>query len=591
MPRKRLVWQIFPPFLFIILIALVAISWLFVQTLDDFSRQEARQSLEAQGALVVHQVRKPLLEGRTATLDKLSKILGEQSGTRLTIILPTGHVIADSQNAPQTMENHGERPEVKIALTGQIGETTRYSDTLQQEMIYIALPVIEELKIIGCVRAALPISNITGTMQSVLYQVINSGIVIAIAAAMVSLWLARRISHPLEEMKRGAVRFSKGELDRRLPIYKGEELGGLAHAMNQMAAQLDERIQAEVRQRNEQDAVLASMIEGVLAVDNQEKILRLNQTAATLLDIDLKEAVGQKVQEIIRKPELQQFITQSLASQNSIEADMTLVDQGEERSLQAHGTPLCGGDGQKIGALIVVHDITRLRRLENLRRDFVANVSHELKTPITAIKGAVETLLGGANENPHDSKRFLEIANRQTDRLNAIIEDLLALSRLERDAEATGIKRETEHLLPILESAIQSCAKTAATKEVLVKLFCSKELTARVNAALLEQAIINLVDNAIKYSAVEKRVTVEGWQDGDQVQIKVQDRGHGIPAEHLPRLFERFYRVDTARSRAIGGTGLGLSIVKHIIQAHNGEVTVHSTQGEGSIFTISLPVI
>jgi two-component system phosphate regulon sensor histidine kinase PhoR len=269
---------------------------------------------------------------------------------------------------------------------------------------------------------------------------------------------------------------------------------------------------------------------------------------------------------------------------------MTLLYQREERFLQTHGTPLRGSDGQTIGALIVVHDVTRLRRLENLRRDFVGNVSHELRTPITAIKGAVETLLAGANESPEDNQRFLEIANRQADRLNAIIEDLLSLSRLERDAESEEIDRTRERLLPILESALQSCSSIAKTRDVDVKLFCSEELEANVNSALLEQAIVNLVDNAIKYSESRKIVTLEGWQEGDHVMIKVQDRGQGIAKEHLPRLFERFYRVDAARSRAIGGTGLGLAIVKHIVQAHDGGVTVHSTPGEGSVFTISLPV-
>ena len=213
-----------------------------------------------------------------------------------------------------------------------------------------------------------------------------------------------------------------------------------------------------------------------------------------------------------------------------------------------------------------------------------------MRTPITAIKGAVETLLAGANESPEESQRFLEIANRQSDRLNAIIEDLLSLSRLERDAESDEIGRMQESLLPILESALQSCVSIAKTREVEVNLFCSEDLVANVNGALLEQAVINLVDNAIKYSENKKIVTVEGWQEGEQVMIKVQDRGQGIPKQHLSRLFERFYRVDASRSRAIGGTGLGLAIVKHIIQAHNGEVTAHSTPGEGSVFTISLPV-
>jgi two-component system phosphate regulon sensor histidine kinase PhoR len=590
MPRKRLIWQIFPPFLLIILIALVTITWLFSRTLDNFYREETRRGLESQGQLIVSQIRGALVSGNISDLESLSVALGQQSGTRLTVILPNGHVVGDSEEAPAKMDNHSRRPEIRVALEGRSGTATRYSTTLRQEMMYVALPVRSNDQIIGCVRTALPVARVDKALETVLFHVINSGILIALIAALISLWLSRRISRPLIEMKRGAERFAGGELDRRLPVYKGEEMGGLAEAMNQMAAQLNERLQTVVSQRNEQEAVLASMIEGVLAVDHQEGILRINQAAATLLGTDPELAVGRSLQEVVRKPELQRFITKSLQSRTSIEADMTLLYQREERFLQTHGTPLRGSDGQTIGALIVVHDVTRLRRLENLRRDFVGNVSHELRTPITAIKGAVETLLAGANESPEDNQRFLEIANRQADRLNAIIEDLLSLSRLERDAESEEIDRTRERLLPILESALQSCSSIAKTRDVDVKLFCSEELEANVNSALLEQAIVNLVDNAIKYSESRKIVTLEGWQEGDHVMIKVQDRGQGIAKEHLPRLFERFYRVDAARSRAIGGTGLGLAIVKHIVQAHDGGVTVHSTPGEGSVFTISLPV-
>ncbi len=590
MPRKRLIWQIYPPFLVIILIALVTLTWFFSRTLDDFYREEKRRGLEAQGQLVVNQARDALVSGNIGSLESLSLALGKQSGTRLTIILPDGRVVGDSEEVPVKMDNHARRPEIRVALEGRSGAATRYSTTLQQEMMYVALPVRSNGQIIGCVRTALPIASVDKALETVLIHVINSGILIALIAALISLWVSRRISRPLVEMKRGAERFAGGELDRRLPVYKGEEMGGLAEAMNQMAAQLNDRLQTVVTQRNEQEAVLASMIEGVLAVDHQEGILRINRAAATLLGTNPELAVGRSLQEVVRKPELQRFITESLQSRTSIEADMTLLYRGEERFLQTHGTPLRGSDGQTIGALIVIHDVTRLRRLENLRRDFVANVSHELRTPITAIKGAVETLLAGANENPEDSQRFLEIANRQSDRLNAIIEDLLSLSRLERDAESDEVDRTHERLLPILESALQSCSSIAKSRQVDVKLFCSEELVAKVNGTLLEQAVINLVDNAIKYSESRKIVTVESWQEGEHVMIKVQDRGQGISKEHLSRLFERFYRVDAARSRAIGGTGLGLAIVKHIAQAHDGEVTVHSTPGEGSVFTISLPV-
>jgi len=425
--------------------------------------------------------------------------------------------------------------------------------------------------------------------QAVITQVIGIALSVALVAALVSLWIARRITRPLGEMRDGAQRFANGELNRRLPLYHSEELAGLARAMNQMAAQLDERIRTVVGQRNEQEAVLASMIEGVLAIDRSEKILRINQAAAILLDLQPEAAIGRSIQEVLRKPDLQKFVTAALQSKIPTETQMRLVIRGEERFLQTHGAPLRDAAGAEIGLLVVLNDITRLQRLENLRRDFVANVSHELKTPITAIKGSVETLLGGAIEEADNALRFLDIIARQADRLNAIIEDLLALSRIEQEEEKAGIHLEPVAVNEVIQSALLACQVKARDKQVHFTVNCGEELQCLANATLLEQAIVNLIDNAIAYSSEGGAVQLGAQVVADDLEITVRDFGCGIEREHLPRLFERFYRVDKARSRKQGGTGLGLAIVKHIIQAHGGQVRVDSSPGEGSTFTISLP--
>jgi two-component system phosphate regulon sensor histidine kinase PhoR len=589
MARRRLIWHIYPPFLLIILIALLTFAWIFSRNLNQFYTQETQLDLESRARLVVPQVQGSLQASQTAYLDALSKQLGEQSHTRITMITLDGKVVGDSVEDPRRMDNHANRPEIIEALHGKVGVATRYSHTLQQNMMYVALPVVEEDTVVGCVRTALPLRTISSTISSALYPIIYSGLGIALIATLISLWLSRRISLPLEEMKRGAERFARGELDGRLPSYSGEEMWGLAEAMNQMAAQLDDRIRTVVRQRNEQEAVLGSMLEGVLAVDKEERILRINQTAAELLDIVPAEAVGRRILEKVRKPELQKFISETLRSQSGIEADITLIIRGKQCFLQAHGTPLRDSRGKDIGALIVLNDITRLQRLENIRRDFVANVSHELKTPITAIKGSVETLLSGAMDEPESAHRFLEIVARQADRLNAIIEDLLALSRIEQGEEQSGIELIRGDIKQVLQSALQSCQVKAQEKRMHLDLESPEELIAPINAPLLEQALVNLIDNAIKYSPDQSRVRIAATRDDHGMQIQVQDWGSGIAHEHLPRLFERFYRVDKARSRKFGGTGLGLAIVKHIVQAHNGQINVASTPGEGSTFTIKLP--
>jgi len=589
MTNKRLVWQIFPPFLVILVCALIAVTWTISRELGSFQLNQATRDLEARALLAGEQLSGDINQAGAATVDRLSKELGKKISTRITVILSDGTVIGDSEENPQQMDNHAGRPEITVALQGKTGTATRFSQTLQQNMLYVAIPAFEKGQVTGSIRTALSMSELERTLAKITWKLVGGGLAVAMIAALVALAVSRRISRPLGELQRGAESFARGDLDHPLPGSSVAEINGLAEAMNSMAAQLDERLRTVVQQRNEQ-AVLASMIEGVIAIDTEQVILKINSAAGDLLNIDPAVAGGRRIGEVTRKVELHRFVAQALASNEPIEAELTLPHHDEERYLQTHGSPLRGADGQKIGALIVVHNVTRLRRLENLRRDFVANVSHELKTPITAIKGAVETLKDGAMDDPQAVKPFLDIAGRQTDRLNAIIEDLLALSRLEREAESAGIERTQQKLQPILESAVQACATTSDELNIEIRVFCSETLSARVNAPLLEQAVVNLVSNAIKYSEKGDAVNVESWQDKNQVMIKVQDRGVGIAKEHLPRLFERFYRVDAARSRAIGGTGLGLAIVKHIVQAHDGEVSVHSIPGEGSVFTISLPV-
>ena len=588
MPRRRLIWQLFPPFLLLVLLAIGSVTWLFTHAVEDFYLEQTRHDLEARARLV-----QPLLAGHmqqieSAHLDRLSKQLGDQTATRLTVIQRQGIVLADSDEDPERMDNHADRPEVATALDGSVGVSTRFSHTLQQSMMYVAIPVYRDGRIVGCVRTALPLSEIDRTLSKVFYQVASSGLAIVLLAALFCLWISRRLSRPIEEMKHGAERFARGELDRRLPVYPGEELGALAEAMNQMAVQLDDRIRTVVRQRNEQEAVLASMIEGVFAVDQQERLIRVNQAVTDLLDLP-GNPVGRRIHEVLRKPDLLKFVASALASRQRIEAEITLVLGGEERFLQAHGTPLRDAKGTEIGALIVLNDITRLQRLENIRRDFVANVSHELKTPITAIKGSVETLMAGAVEEKESAERFLQIIARQSDRLNAIIEDLLALSRIEQDEEKAGIQLTRVNLRDVLQSALQACQIKAQEKSLDLQMDSPEAVSVQVNPALLEQALVNLVDNAIKYSPEGGRVRITARRDSQSLTLEVRDWGAGIAQEHLPRLFERFYRVDKARSRKLGGTGLGLAIVKHIIQAHNGRIEVRSEPGSGTTFSIEIP--
>jgi two-component system phosphate regulon sensor histidine kinase PhoR len=407
-------------------------------------------------------------------------------------------------------------------------------------------------------------------------------------AALVSSLVFRRISRPLDQLKAAADTYARGELGARAPVSDIVELGAVADAMNRMAAQLDERINTIISQRNEQAAVLRSMVEGVVAVDARERVLNLNKTAAAFFGVDQNWARGRSIQEVVRNVDLHLFARRALESEEPVEAEI-ILEGSQERFLRAHGSVLRAASGERTGAVLVLNDATRLRKLEDIRRDFVANVSHELKTPITSIRGFVETLLDGAMDNREDTERFLQIIDRQAMRLHAIVEDLLSLSRIEKESERDEIELTVQPLQPLLQNAVVSCEVRAGERKVKIDLACEDSLRVVANGRHLEQAVINLIDNAVKYSPDGSLVQVNGSRRDRQVVIAVVDRGCGIEARHLPRVFERFYRVDKARSREVGGTGLGLAIVKHIALAHNGSVHVESSLGKGSTFEIRLP--
>lgn len=414
-------------------------------------------------------------------------------------------------------------------------------------------------------------------------------LVIALLGTSVIFFVIYRINRTLELTRLGARRFAEGDLEFRLPVPTSEEMGGLAETLNQMAAQLDDRISTISHQRNQLDAVLSSMIEGLIALDEEERVLQVNRAACGLLGIQPELVIGRNVREVIRNIDLHQMLRRTLADHAPAEGEIVFYGT-EERCLQVHCTPLRDDRREAIGALIVFNDITKLRRLERVRRDFVANVSHELKTPLTSIKGFVETLQDGAMHEPTEARRFLGIIHKKVDRIQAIIEDLLMLSRVEQVEEAGGIAMQPHRLRDILENAVQTCGNQAAAKQIEIGIECEPDLILHGNAALLEQAVMNLIDNAVKYSDPGTAIGLRAGRADDQCRLTVQDQGYGIDARHLPRIFERFYRVDKARSRNIGGTGLGLSIVKHVVQAHNGAIQVDSKLGQGTTFTIRLPL-
>jgi two-component system phosphate regulon sensor histidine kinase PhoR len=586
--RRRLLWQLFPSYLLITLISLLAVSWYASEAMRHFFLDQTAVDLRARAALLEKQITGLLSPLQKNAVDSICKEAGQLSATRITVILPDGTVIGDSRETPRLMDNHARRPEIITALAGQTGKSLRFSKTLMQRMLYVAVPITERRSVVAVLRTSLPATAVENEIRSIQLKIALGGCIIALLAAGISWVVSRHISRPIEQMKKSAEKFAGGDLSYRLTSPTTEEMAGLSEAMNQMAVQLDNRIETISRQRNQLETVLASMLEGVIAIDSDERIVSINRSAAELFENQPANCQGKSIEEVIRSPAMQQFIRRSLRTKSPSEEDIT-VFQNEERVIDVKGSPLLDANQHQIGMLLVFHDVTQLRRLESMRRDFVANVSHEIKTPLTAIKGFVETLQQGNVEKVHEKERFLGIIQKHVNRLNAIVEDLLALSRIEQEDESQEIKFEKVHLADVFQAAIQLCRPKAEEKRIRIDLDCQKDTTAIFDPALIEQAVVNLLDNALKYSEPQSTVLVKSNQKDSEVIISVQDHGIGIAQKHLPRLFERFYRVDKARSRNMGGTGLGLAIVKHIAQAHGGHVSVDSKLGEGSRFSIHLP--
>lgn len=593
--RKQLLWQLYPSYLLITVISLTIVTWFASGTLNSFFLTQAKDDLGARTRLVEGQI-SPLLatdSPNAAARMQINRICldsGKRSGTRITVILPSGAVIGDTDGDYRTMTSHALRPEVVKALKGEAASSIRFSETLVKRMMYVAVPLVREGQILAVIRTAFPISAIDDKIRSVQLSIFLMGVFIAIVAAGISLFVSGRIISPIQAMKTGAQLFADGKLNHKLHVPESEEMGSLATAMNRMAVQLDERIRTIVRQRNELDAVLSSMVEGVIAVDEGEVILNINRSGAAILKGNRKDLTGRSIQETVRNVEFQRFVQGALAAGNPMEADIVLY-HFDERILHLRSTPLRYDTEGIKGILVIMNDVTQLRKLENMRSDFAANVSHEIRTPLTAIKGFVETLQNGAIDQPDEARRFLTIIDKNVVRLNAIIENLLSLSRIEKEDEKKEIVLEKAPLIGSLNAALSACSSKISEKGVRVDLACEPTLSARIDGHLLEQAVVNLLQNAVQYSGEGGAIRVSAQTEGSEIRISVQDHGVGIAQEHLPRIFERFYRVDKARHRKLGGTGLGLAIVKHIASAHDGSITVDSLPGRGSTFTIHLPAV
>ena len=509
----------------------------------------------------------------TAELNPAVQAWAKATGLRVTVIQLDGTVIAESEKPLDQLDNHRYRPEVQSALQSGMGSAIRPSDTIHADLLYVAARDSNQI-----IRVALPLHDVAATVGQVRRTIAGASAVVGLIALPLIFWLAQRTSAPIDAMRRMATRVAGGDFTGRAPDHEAGEVGELAGALNQMSRQLETRLRELTSEKAHLGGILAGMTEGVLVVDAAGKIRLLN-TALRLAFGLTDEALGKTVLEVFRDAGLAELISAAPAAR-----ELTFL-QPADRVFTVQAGRLTGATG----VVVVFHDITRLKQLENVRKDFVANVSHELRTPLAVIKGYVETLLDEEPPAAVTGRQFLETIQRHTRRLEVLIDDLLSISALE--SQQARLDCGPVSLLATATAVVEELSPRASEKNITVVLELPAALPAvSADVQRLHEVLVNLLDNAIKYTPAGSHVKVSAVPHNGFLKVCVADNGPGIAAEHLPRIFERFYRVDKARSRELGGTGLGLAIVKHIIQAHGGKVWVESELERGSRFYFTVPL-
>lgn len=516
------------------------------------------------------------------SIDGLADQLGRAMSARITYIAHDGSVLGDSEvelDGVLTLENHANRPEVQAAQTGGSGSSRRYSTTLQTHMLYVAVPFGDEVEG-GVVRASKPLADVDQAVSQLRKLVLVAGLIGIVVALLMTGIAAHVLSRTLRHLVRSTRKMAEAGGTHRISVSSADELGSLAHSINRMSEEMEQLVADLAHERDRFGAVLEGMKEAVIALDSNQRITVVNQSAQTLLGRS-EPLVGQLLSDILRAPPIRDLLT-DLRNGRGTSIEIELGDT-ENRIIEVHSQPSKASEG----AVLVMRDVTRIRQLESMRRDFIANASHELRTPVSLIRANAETLLDGALEDVSKRRQFVEAQLRGAERLSQLITDLLDLSQIESGKIPLNIQPEPVN--PALNRAADVLRQRADEKRLSIEVLPDCQHHVLADAHSLEQILFNFVDNAVKYTDEGGHITLRSVHSGETIRIEVQDDGPGISPQHRERLFERFYRVDPGRSREMGGTGLGLAIVKHLAVAMGGKVGESPATPRGSVFWLELP--
>lgn len=573
----------------IFILVLVVTDWILSDFLQKRDLLELQNSLTRQSVLI-RELAIPFL-GDSKRLQEEVKKISFGTAIRVTVIAPEGTVLADSSEdlgQLSNMENHTLRPEVAAALRKETGMSIRYSMTLGTRMLYIAIPILAHEKVLGVIRTAMPITHVDEVLASVRRPVMLTaalGILIVLVAGML---FSHHLTKRIRRITSVAERYAREDWSEKILVGGRDEFKMLADTMNQMASSLRSRIRDLESEKSKISVILNHMNEGVIAIDRSKQYVLANPAAERIFGFNAADVRGKSLIEITRNPQLERLANQ--AFQEGKTASLEIQLSGKTKKTLHVSAIVLDAHVRDIGGILVFHDMTELRRLENVRKEFVANVSHELRTPLTSIRGFIETLLGGASKDPATSEKFLKIVSEETDRLGRLVEDILTLGEIEQGV--TPVKKERIDLSSELPAILEQFKNQIREKKIAVENRVEgKSFPLSGDKDKIQQVFINLIDNAIKFNRPGGKIALSADQSPEGVTVTVEDTGIGIPEDVQGRVFERFFRVDKARSKELGGTGLGLAIVKHIMEAHNGRVSCQSTPGQGSRFSVFFPTL